>query len=386
MTAPGEPQEQPPPVDLTLREIIGSIWTARITILRNFLVMAVASAAVALLLPVWFASTFVILPSTAGNQDIAPGSMGFGNPLAGLGFGLSNEELNTYISVLKSRDVRDALIEAFDLLRIYKVDTIEDALLILDDRIEISVSDEGALRVLVTDRDPQQTKALADGLLAELGSTMMTLGVAAGQRQTRFIASRIGAVEAELLQIEAELESFTQKYGTFDLPAQIPIFMEKLIEMELELAQAEIEYNIATSSSREGSPELAFLLITRNEIRAQLDKMMAGNSTAKLIPNLDELPAIAVRYAQYQREIQINSSILEYLYPQLEQARLKAAKDEPTLQILDYPQLPQKKYKPHRALIVISATLFTLLISCFWAVFQQRWATLSRSVSGGAPA
>ena len=215
---------------------------------------------------------------------------------------------------------------------------------------------------------------------------MMTLGVAAGERQTRFIANRIGAVEVQLRQIEAELEDFTQQYGTFDLPAQIPIIMEKLIEMELELARAEIEYNIATSSSREGSPELAFLLITRNEIRAQLDKLMAGRSTAKLIPNLDELPAIAVRYGQYQRDIEINSSILEYLYPQLEQARLKVAKDEPTLQILDYPQLPQKKYKPHRALIVISATLFTLLISCFWAVFQQRWATLFRPVSGGAPA
>ena len=384
MTAPGERQDQPPPVDLTLVEIIGSIWRARRAILRNFLIMTVASIAVALLLPVWFASTFVLLPSTAGNQDIDPGIMGFGNPLAGLGFGVSNEELNTYISVLKSRDVRDALIDGFDLLRSYRVDTVEDALFILDDRIEITVSDEGALRVLVTDRDPQQTKALADGLLAELGSTMMALGVAAGQRQMRFIANRIGAVEAQLRQTESELKEFTEQYGTFDLSAQIPIIMEKLIEMELVLARAEISYNVATSSAREGSPELALLLIQRDEIRAQLDKMMAGNSPAQLIPNLKELPGIAVRYAQYQRDILINSSILEYLYPQLEQARLKAAKDEPTLQILDYPQLPHKKYRPHRALIVLSATLFTLLISCFWAVFQQRWAIISRSAAGGA--
>ena len=45
MTAPRERQEQPPPVDLTLVEIIGSIWKSRMAILRNFLVMAVASAA-----------------------------------------------------------------------------------------------------------------------------------------------------------------------------------------------------------------------------------------------------------------------------------------------------------------------------------------------------
>ena len=353
--------------------IIMSIWRNRRLIARNVVGMAILSVITALLLPVWFVSRFTILPSSLGNQDILSGMMGIGNPLAGLGFGVSSEELNGYISILKSREVRDHIITEFDLLEDYDVKTIEDALLILDERIDINISDEGALRIALMDRDPQAAKALAEGFLNALGQTMTDLGHAMGQRQKRFIASRIAAVESDLVQTEEEFKEFTREYGTFDLPAQIPVVMEKLVEMEIQLIQAEIEYSVASSNTYQGNPAVAILLSQRNEIRKQLDGIIHGKSRGNIIPNLEQLPDISVKYARFQREVLILSTLLEYLYPQLEQARLKEAKDEPTLQVLDYPKLPEKKAKPHRSVIVISATMFSLLTTCIWVVFRPRW-------------
>ncbi|MCH7575128.1 MAG: hypothetical protein IIA59_08385 [Candidatus Marinimicrobia bacterium] len=358
--------------ELTGLIIIMSIWRNRRLIARNVVGMAILSVITALLLPVWFVSQFTILPASLGNQDILSGIMGIGNPLAGLGFGVSSEELNGYISILKSREVRDHIITEFDLLEDYDVKTIEDALFILDERIDINISDEGALRIALMDRDPQAAKALAEGFLNALGQTMTDLGHAMGQHQKRFIASRIAAVETELVQIEEELKEFTREYGTFDLPAQIPVVMEKLVEMEIQLIQAEIEYSVASSNAYQGDPAVAILLSQRDEIRKQLDGIIHGKSRNNIIPNLELLPDISVQYARFQRGVLILATLLEYLYPQLEQARLKEAKDEPTLQILDYPKLPQKKAKPHRSVIVISATMFSLLTTCVWVVFRPR--------------
>ena len=361
-----------PGSELTGLQIMLSLWRSRALIFRNVAGMIVLSAITALLLPVWFASRFTILPASAGNQDIMPVSMGFGSALSGLGFGMSSEELNSYISILKSREVRDHIISEFGLMEAYGVMTIEDALFILDDRIDINVSDEGTLYVTIVDRDPLAAKMLADGLLTALGNTMTALGLATGQRHKKFIGTRIEAVESHLAQTEQEFKEFTRESGTFDLPTQLPVIMEKLVEMEIQLIQAEIEYSVASANTPRGNPTVAFLLIQRDEIKKQLDSMIHGESGDNVIPNREQLPDITVRYAQFQREMLIQSTILEYLYPQLEQARLKAAKDEPTLQVLDYPKLPQKKSKPHRSVIVLSATLFSLMMSCIWVVFRPK--------------
>ncbi|GAH55535.1 unnamed protein product, partial [marine sediment metagenome] len=69
--------------------------------------------------------------------------------------------------------------------------------------------------------------------------------------------------------------------------------------------------------------------------------------------------------------------LLEFLYPQYEQARLQEARDEPTLLALDYPQVPQRKAKPKRLLIVLASGLFSLMISSVWVVLRPQ---LSKSL------
>ena len=66
------------------------------------------------------------------------------------------------------------------------------------------------------------------------------------------------------------------------------------------------------------------------------------------------------------------SAILEFLYPQYEQAGLQEAKDEPTYYVLDYPRVPQQKYKPFRSLIVIAVGLFSLMASSFWVIAKPQ--------------
>jgi uncharacterized protein involved in exopolysaccharide biosynthesis len=125
--------------------------------------------------------------------------------------------------------------------------------------------------------------------------------------------------------------------------------------------------------------------LQKDELRTQLKELKTGWDEGSLFPNLSEAPDMLLAYARMKREIEINSAVLEFLYPQYEQARLQEARDEPSLQILDFPRVPQKKAKPQRALIVVGSVTFSFLLASFWVLLRNRvWLSAPIERKAGA--
>ena len=343
-----------------------ALWRGRKFILLNVVTVSLLALVFSLLLPNRYRASAMVLPSSAGGAEMAMGASAFVSPLAALGFGTTSEEINNFISILKSRRLREAVIHEFSLMETYKVDRMEDALELLDKKIDIEVTDEGALIFSFLHRDKLKAQAVTAAILRELESTTISLGTMTGERNRRFIFSRIESVQQELAIEEQAMQAFTVEYGTYDLPVQLAAMVEQLVEIELDLARAEIEYNVASVSLDARHPRLEFLRAKRDETSSKLEELMSGESSGELIPNLRDLPNIAVQYARHRRDIEILGALLQFLYPQYEQARLKEAREEPTLHVLDFPRVPQKKDTPHRTLIVLASGVFSLLVSTVW--------------------
>ncbi len=352
--------------------IISELWRSKRLILINFAVISFLGAGFSFLLPVWYKSSATILPPSAGGGEILLGGPSAVNPLSILGLGVASDEINNYITILKSRRLRETIIREFNLMEKYRAKTIESALKRLDSKIDLEVTDEGALVFSILDRDSLQAKLMADAILRELGTTTVSLRTRASQRNRRFINSRIVSVKEELARVEQAMGKFTARYGTFGLPTQMTVVIDQLIQMEVALADAEIEYDIASASLDEKHPQLEILRIQRDKIKAKVEDLMAGKGKSDLLPNPKELPDVTVEYARLIRDIEILSALLEFLYPQYEQARLQEAKDEPTMLAMDYPRVPQKKDKPKRLLIVLASGLFSLMISSVWVVLRPQ--------------
>ena len=84
------------------------------------------------------------------------------------------------------------------------------------------------------------------------------------------------------------------------------------------------------------------------------------------------MPELVLEYARFFREVELQSRIMEFILPQYEQARMEETKNIPSLQIIDYPQIPINKARPQRALIVISTTLMAFLMSIFYVLLEYR--------------
>ena len=63
---------------------------------------------------------------------------------------------------------------------------------------------------------------------------------------------------------------------------------------------------------------------------------------------------------------------------QLEEAKIEEIKDIPTFQILDYPQVPDKKFKPSRSKIVIASFLLAFSFSIIGIYLRERWKLESK--------
>ena len=358
-------------LEISRENFVGVLWHAKMKIVINFFIVSFLAALFSLLLPVWYKSSATVLPPMSGGSGLLGGMAG-GNALAMLGLGSTTDELSHYITILKSRRVREAIVLKFDLMKVYDTELLEDALQGLESKIEVEVTQEGALIISVLDRDSLRVKAMADAILYELGSTTIELGTAVARRNRRFVYTRIQAIEREMAETEMDFREFTARYGTYDLPAQIGVIVELLIQMEVKLAEVEVQFNVASRSLDEKHPQLELLRNQRDEMSAKLDDLMTGKGKGNLLPDLRELPDITVQFIRLKRDMEIRTAILAFLYPQYEQARLQEARDEPSLQVLDYPHVPQRKAKPNRSLIVLASGIFSLLVTSFWLLFKEQ--------------
>jgi tyrosine-protein kinase Etk/Wzc len=87
---------------------------------------------------------------------------------------------------------------------------------------------------------------------------------------------------------------------------------------------------------------------------------------------LSRLPEAGTEMARLLREVKIQDQVYILLTAQDEEAKVREHKDTPTVQILDRAETPERKSRPRRSLIVVTAVILGLGESCLWALYLDR--------------
>ena len=88
-------------------------------------------------------------------------------------------------------------------------------------------------------------------------------------------------------------------------------------------------------------------------------------------PSLRQWPSLGIEYAQLTLELKIAEQVLAFLSAQLEDAKYRQAQDAPTLQVLDPATVPEFRSAPSRVLIVLIATVISLVFGTVLAFFFE---------------
>ncbi len=135
-----------------------------------------------------------------------------------------------YVEILQSREVADALIDRFDLMHVYEeIEYQSKARKRLAKNTKIETTDEGAVKIAVTELDPNRAAAMTNAYVEELDERNKKLSAGQATSKRIFLENRLKEVETKLSRID-------------EIPAheaQVQQMLYDLLIRECELAKIE---------------------------------------------------------------------------------------------------------------------------------------------------
>ena len=375
----------------------GRLWGRRWLLGKLAAMGLVAAGILALALPNEYNSTVQIMPpdmnslsgvdvfaALAGSRAALPAS-------GGLASSLMKSAGETFIGILRSRTVEDALINRFDLRRVFGTKRYVDARTELASRTSaVENARNGIITITVMDRDPNRARDLAVAYIEELNKLVAQLSSSSARRERMFLEGRLSEVKDELDAAAYKLSQFSSRNATLDGEHQGKAMLEAATKLEGELIVAQSELQSVEAVYGGDNVRVRSLKARVLELHRQLQRMEgtdnengANLAASQLYPSVRKLPLLGLTYTDLLRRVKVEESVFEILTKQYEGAKVQEAKEIPVVKVLDEPELPERKSSPRRGLITLAGMLGGFLAGCLWILAPTLWATITEDDDSG---
>jgi len=338
--------------------ILGWRWL----IYRATAAAIVVSVIVSLVMPSWYTASATCMPPQEGESrsNLLSVFTQIGMDLGAGGLLSSTPMTDFTIGILKSRLLRDQVVERFDLQRVYNVESHEHAIEELSDHFVATTTPEGLVEIQVEDRDRQRAANMANAFMEFLDDYNRRISVEQAERTREFVESALEENDRRLLTASETLREFQEEHGAIDLTEQTRATVEAIATLETERTWLDVRRGVLEGFSHPDQIEMREIDAQLREIGKKLgqftgrgDEAQPGsNEDGTLLP-LASIPKLVVRLADLTRDVMVQQKVREFLSSQLEEARIQEARDLEIIHILDTAVPPLKKSRPRRSLIVI---------------------------------
>lgn len=348
----------------------------------NSLIFFLLGLIISLSMAKWYMAETTILPAQMGDKLNLAASL---NPFAGgpiSMFGLTEETLY-YTSILKSRTVREAAIDKFNLMELWECKDIEIALKRLDKQVTVVFLDnENLIKVQAWAKSPHLAADLANFYVKELDKINIQFSTQKAAVNRIFLEDRITETYQRLTTAEENLRRFQEKEGAYAIDEQTRAMIETAATIQAQIYQLEVEIEVLEGSVKQNHPQL---VNKRVELRELKNKMSGLQSE---IPGMDspnfqipfsKIPDVGVQYIRLLREVEIQQKVLEMLLPQLELARIEEVNRTPKVQVLDKAKTPLRKSKPQRAKVTLAVVAIGFMLTLIYLIIAERWRSVRQN-------
>jgi len=349
-------------------------------IVKTTLLVCAITTVVLLILPNWYTATTSILPPERETSFMGLAS----SLLQGVGF-LGGQEMvlpafatpsHVYASILKSRTVVESIVNEYHLKKVYRSDTIEEAIKECLSHTRVKVGSEGFVTLSFEDKDRKRAAQIANRFVELLNQINSEVSSSRARSTRVFLGERLEDARKNLQGAEDTLRSFQEINRAISLDAQMKAQIQNVAELEGRLAMAEIELGLLQSTLRSGHPEIVRKQMEISEVKRKISGLNLG------VPDSDdygtvalpftEVPRLALKFGRLLREVKIQETLFGLLTEQYEHAKIQEARDTPTIQILDVAKPPEKKSRPKRLIILaIAAGLSVVFCMLYGSVSEH---------------
>jgi capsule polysaccharide export protein KpsE/RkpR len=375
------------------------VWPKRQLVYKATLWALALSTIMVFLVPKRYESTVSIMPPEpaspvgtmisallGGKSSSSSGSTGSSGlaAMAGNLFGVKSSGA-IFVDVLRSRTVQYHIVDQFHLQRVYWEYYKEEARKKLDNKTDITEDRKsGVIHISITDRNPTRARDIGRAYVEELDHLVAQVSTSSARRQRIFIETRLASVKQDLEDAEQKFSVFASKNTALDVKEQTKAMVESAAVLQGQLIATESELQSVEQIYTGNNVRVRALKARVDELRRQLDKLggtdaslaPGANQPNELYPSIRKLPLLGVEWADLYRRVKVQETVFELLTQQYELARIEEAKEIPTVNVIDAPDLPEEKSFPPRLLIISLLTLFSAACAIAWVIGSVRIRSL----------
>ncbi len=223
------------------------------------------------------------------------------------------------ISMLKSHSVQNAIVDQFDLRRVYSIKRHEDAREHLDHKTEILADKEGQISINVSDRDPDRAARIAEAYVEQLHALYQTFARSEASQRRTFYENQVAVERNEMSLAEASLRQAQEQTGLIHPDAQTQAIIDSVARTRAQIAVAEATLQTMRLYATPNNPDLQRAEAELAGIREQLAKVERSGNLA--IP-ASRLPQVQLEYSRRARNLKYHETLYQFLSKQAGEARL----------------------------------------------------------------
>ena len=383
--------------EIDIIDLLTALHAGRWLIIGGTLAICVLAGGLSFLLPKEYEATVQILPPQEKKQSFGFSSMLASLPIPALRLGERGTPSDISLATIKSVTTRRRMVEKFGLMQRYEARTLTNAIEVLSDNTTAAMTEEGMLGVSVLDKDPQMAADMANYYIVLLDSTNKRFAHKTASDRLDFIRGILQEEDKRLDDKMKRLVEFQSEHNAISIDDQaraviLTATSMQTAAMELEMKRQQL-LDSGLSPNHDKVKKLEREILMRQVTLAFLrdgrqtaDNTMLQNESLQLeldenlfLP-LKQIPSVAQEYANLEKDVLVQTSLLLVLLQQEAQTLIEAKDATSTVQILDPATPPEIKAKPQRVLIVFLAGLLSLIASVSYVLgavymrgLQQRW-------------
>lgn len=337
----------------------------------NFLIVSIVAIILSLLMTKWYrADTLFMIP----DADTPAGLSSIIGAIP-IDFGYSeSQEGDKYITFLNSRNTIDALIDTF------KLDSTFDEFeyrfelreFIREEMISAEINDDGTILISVLFPDDTLKPAIMTNyLVKKIDQLNKDLESKHAHFQRIFLENQYSQITSELTVIEDSLSKFQTQYSILDITEQLKGAISLISQLQFEKIQNDISLNLLEKYYKKDFAELNKLKSTSKILKNKINDLIFETDKSSILKSFKDVPELSLNYVRLIRDIKIKEKVLEFLIPQLEQAKVEEVKNTPSIIVIDKAIPAEYKYKPKRSILVVFIVFLTLFFHIIYIVVNE---------------
>jgi uncharacterized protein involved in exopolysaccharide biosynthesis len=298
------------------------------------------------------------------------GSMGGMAALAG-GLGLRNPN-DTFVGMLTSRTVEDAVVQHFGLMQVYHARYLSSARKAFEGHATVDDSAKDSLiRISIVDSDPHRAADIANGYVDQFRKLSEHLAITEASQRRLFFEQELEKAKDDLANAEEALKMTELSTGVIQPDSQARALIDSAANLRAEITARDVQIQGMQTYATAENSQLVQAQKELEGMREQLAKLGGSEegSSGLIVPK-GRVPEASLEYIRKQRDVQYYVTIFDILARQYEAAKLDEAKEGALIQVVDLAVPPDMRSSPKRILIVIATTAIGFLFGVFVALFQ----------------